>query len=160
MPLKGMYAILALVLLVVNSGQGKISMVANYYVNIPFLLMNSFLGIYLTIYISKILTNKDNNILNYIGANTIGIMILHFFSFKIVNAIQVVLYEYPAYKISRFPVLNGQNGWWILYTFVGVVIPIICVLGYDKVLEKIKKQNIKLYKESKLLKNNNLEGGC
>ena len=137
-PMGGMYAILALILLVVNSKQGSISMVANSYVNIPFLLMNSFLGIYLTLYVSKVLTKKDNKLLNYIGANTIGIMILHFLSFKIVNTIQVAVYDYPAYKISGFPVLNGQNGWWIAYTFVGVFIPIICVLGYEKVMEKIK----------------------
>lgn len=66
-----------------------------------------------------------SKLFNYIGENTMIILAFHFLSFKIISYIQLRIYNLPSYMLARFPILYSENGWWILYSLVGIVIPII-----------------------------------
>ena len=95
--------------------------------NISFVTMSfavSLLGIYFNVYLSKIISLKGCRWLEFIGTQTFVIMALHFLSFKLIGLLQIYLYSYPIEMLAKFPVLNGGMGWWIIYSVVGVFIPI------------------------------------
>ncbi|WP_252228862.1 MULTISPECIES: acyltransferase family protein [unclassified Clostridium] len=118
---------LCFIFLIFGSFKGKIDLVSNAIINPLFLIFNSYIGIYLIIGISEFLCNtkKEFKLIRYIGNNTIPILCLHFLMFRIVNYMQVVLYNLPYYRIASHPILNGQNGWWILYSISGIVLPLL-----------------------------------
>lgn len=143
-------SVLFLIVLISSSFYGTLSISTNENVNPIFLIYNSFMGIYLMLCISKYLANLNTEfrVLKYIGNNTVIILCLHFLSFKIVNLIQILIYKYPMYKIASYPILSGSNGWWILYTVVGVFVPICIKYIFDIAVRKI---NFIKFKESKAI---------
>jgi fucose 4-O-acetylase-like acetyltransferase len=128
------FVIIAMLFLIMSSLYGSINMTANNYLSPSFLIVNSLAGIYINIYLAKIIIDKNINytFLEYIGKNTFVIMALHFLSFTLINLIQVRLYNLPIYMIAKHPVINGANGWWILYSVCGVFLPIIVIYGINK----------------------------
>ena len=60
------------------------------------------------------------------------ILCLHFIFFKIVTCIQVILYSLPNYRLASFPCYYTEY-WWILYTIVGIVGPLVTNYLYLKV---------------------------
>lgn len=141
-------SILFFIILLASSFYGTLSISTNENVNAVFLLYNSFMGIYLILYVSQYLANLNTEfrVLKYIGRNTTIILCLHFLSFKIINLMQVQIYKYPKYMIGSYPILLGTNGWWILYTIVGVFIPIFLKYIFDITVRKI---NYIKFKETK-----------
>jgi fucose 4-O-acetylase-like acetyltransferase len=83
--------------------------------------------------------------LDYIGKNTFTIMALHFLSFKLINIIQVNMYHLPFYMVAKFPVIDGSNGWWLLYSACGIFIPISLKYTVDMFTQKIKKMTYYLH---------------
>ena len=78
----------------------------------------------------------------YIGQRTLVIMMLHFLSFKVVAVLADLIYNLPAYCIAAFPTLYGEKGmWWILYTIVGVSLPLLADYCYKFLKKKIGKIN-------------------
>lgn len=78
---------------------------------------------------------------NYIGNKTLYILTFHFLSFKLVSYIFIRLKGLPITDLSLFPVLQDMNSWmWIIYTIVGIVVPlIIWELFYS--LSKFRQKN-------------------
>ena len=141
-PISNNYLVIALALLLLNSLYGDIRIDSHRYVNPSFLLVNSFLGIYAIIGISKYLAAnlKDGNVLEYIGEHTFIIMALHFISFKMINYLQIIYYDLPIYKLAMFPTIKGYGSyWWILYTLCGLFIP----LGMRLIVDRLNKYIIK-----------------
>lgn len=134
------FVVTAVLFLVLSSLYGSIEMTANYYLSPSFLILNSLAGIYVNICFAKMVIskNRDHKILEYIGKNTFTIMALHFLSFKLINFIQVKLYNLPIYMVAKYPIINGDNGWWILYSLCGVFLPIIAKYGIDEFIQKLK----------------------
>lgn len=132
--------IISFLFLILSSLYGKIEMVTNTYLSPSFLIVNSLAGIYINIYTAKkIVAYKINHtLLDYIGKSTFIIMALHFISFKVVNLIQVNMYNLPIYMIAKFPVINGDNGWWLLYSVSGVILPISVKYITDMFTNKLK----------------------
>lgn len=62
----------------------------------------------------------------FLGKNTMGILIWQFVSFKLVMVIQVLVYKMPWKKLQDFPIIYEYNNicWTILYTIVGVYLSI------------------------------------
>lgn len=131
-------------ILIIDCFYGHIEMASNTYPSPAFFLLNSILGIYLIMGISKLLEHRKIvcKILSYIGENTIIIMALHILAFKIVNLIEINVYNYPVYKLAESPVLIIKYGWWILYSVVGVVVP-ICIKYMTCKIAKIIKNIFK-----------------
>ncbi|MDY6933319.1 MAG: acyltransferase family protein [Spirochaetota bacterium] len=117
-------SISCILMLFLNTLYGKVSLGQNTYLSPVFFITNSILGIYFNLHLAKILSSKDMKLLYYIGENTIIIMALHFLCFKLINLLQIYIYNHPIEMIAKFPVLDGSNGWWILYTIVGIFIPV------------------------------------
>jgi fucose 4-O-acetylase-like acetyltransferase len=134
------FVVIATLFLITSSLYGSINMVSNTYLSPSFLIVNSLAGIYVNIYLAKIIVSKNINhiILEYIGRNTFTIMAMHFLSFKLINFIQVKLYNLPIYMVAKFPIINGDNEWWILYSICGVFLPIIVKYGIDGFIQKLK----------------------
>lgn len=77
--------------------------------------------------------------LTYIGDRTLGILTWHFLSFKLVSLIIVSIYCLPLSRLGEFPIIvdYSHNGWWTLYTIIGVAVPLLIDWLFSK--EKQKK---------------------
>ena len=75
------------------------------------------------------------DIFDYIGSKTLYILVFHFLAFKLVTLFLIVIYDFPIERLSEFPVIKLGN-YWILYSVVGVFLPLIIW----EIVEKIKKQ--------------------
>lgn len=140
------FFVISALFLVMSSLYGSIEMAANSYLSPSFLIVNSLAGVYINMYLAKIIIFKKINytILEYIGKNTFAIMALHFLSFKLINLIQVKLDNLPIYMVAKFPVIDGTNGWWILYSICGVFLPIVVTYSINKLMQKFEHVNSNL----------------
>ena len=69
---------------------------------------------------------RAQNVLNYVGDKTLYLLTFHFISFKLVSLILIGYYDLPITQLSDFPVISGLNSFsWIVYSIVGVIIPLI-----------------------------------
>jgi fucose 4-O-acetylase-like acetyltransferase len=125
---------------------GDINLGANEYVDPIFLLITSISGwllIYeMSYYLS--LVKVLNTILKIIGNNTMSVMVFHFLCFKGVTYLQMHIYDLPQSAISAFPVLYNMPLWWLVYTIVGLSIPIATSLLYKKYIIKNNIGDIKV----------------
>ncbi len=119
-----------------------------------FFLIVSCTGFYFTLSLADLITHKTNLIsltLNIIGKNTLTIMALHYLAFKLVNLLQIAIYNYPDKYLAYYPVIPIKTEyWWIAYTFVGIFVPLLFAIAYDKIkeflvpnLKKIPKRVLK-----------------
>lgn len=124
-------AVTSLCILIISSFYGHIDMVKNIYTNPMFFIINSLCGIYLVIYCSKQLSKSKHNLnlLTETGKNTIHIMALQFLGFRL-----TYLYRVNVLNSTISPFVNGNNGWWIIYTISGFVISMIAayIIKYIK----------------------------
>lgn len=82
--------------------------------------------------------SKLERLLCFIGENTISILTWHFLSFKLVSLLIVKVYNYRLDLIGQHPVISEKLNifWSILYTVVGVFLPLLFVLFKKKFLCK------------------------
>lgn len=137
---KGLIALASFLLLMILNGYGYVSMNQNMFTDPIFLIVSSFLGIYMVFYISKVIDGKlekSRDVLVYIGQNTLPIIAFHLFCFKFVMLAQL----YTGYiSFDQLAILNGANNnnlWYIAYVFCGVFGPLAIdrIISYSK--EKI-----------------------
>lgn len=137
------------ILLIILNRLGTIELSKNEYTNPIYFISVSILGWYLiyelSYFVSK--TKVITQILQYIGQNTMPILILHFVAFKIINAIFVVIFNANITLISKFPIWLKGGAWWIVYTLAGVLLP-ITFNEFQKYLVKIVGCRIKKEKNT------------
>ena len=106
---------------------GRISLVSNQYGHPVFLLFSSVSGFLLLYGISGAFSRVAwaNRFLELVGRNTRAVLIFHFLAFKVVSAVGVAIFSRPACLIAAFPVLFHGGHWWVAYTAVGVLLPIV-----------------------------------
>ena len=125
--MKMIILIFCLAMLLILNAFGTIEISQNQYTNIVYFIGVSLLGWYfiyeLSYFVSKI--KRATNVLNYIGKNTMPILILHFVAFKLVNIIGVIVTKKDIMMISDFPVTFKDGAVWIVYTFFGIAIPLL-----------------------------------
>lgn len=68
----------------------------------------------------------ESRLLLFVGSHTLAVMALHFLAFKTVSLLIIAIYDLPINRLSDFPVLlsYAQQGWWIVYTAVGISLPL------------------------------------
>ncbi len=103
----------------------------------PFVfLITSIAGFYWLLYLSEYLAKSDSlivKLLNIIGENTLTIMALHYLAFKLVNLLQIAIYNYPVKYLAYYPVIPFKTAyWWVVYTIVGILVPLLLAIIYDK----------------------------
>jgi fucose 4-O-acetylase-like acetyltransferase len=122
-----------IILLICNKHSG-IDLVQNSYENPLFFLIVSFVGwqfLYEMAYFIK-KQKKISNIIACAGQNTMAVIVLHFLCFKVVSCMGVLINGEPLFLIAAFPILYCQKNWWLLYSAVGLVIPIYLSLIWKK----------------------------
>lgn len=98
----------------------------------------SIMGIYFNIYIAKKLSRFKLGLLNYIGTNSFIIMTFHLLVFKIVSYMEIKYYNLQIERLSDYPAIFMGGYWWILYTLIGVLIPILIKYSIETLKRKIK----------------------
>lgn len=84
---------------------------------------------------SKLISSSNSNVvksLDYIGNNTLIILTWHFLCFKLISLLIIKVKGLPIEQLAEFPVIEhfARSGWWILYTIIGVALP-ICLSKFD-----------------------------
>ena len=122
-----------------------VSMGCGYNKVLPFSL-SAVSGTMLTIYVSKLIEKRFSILkcfLYYIGNHTLEILALHFLSFKLVSYLIVLLYGFDIAHIAEHPVIKtisvSVSHWWILYTIVGIVVPLLAIIVWQEVVNLLKK---------------------
>ncbi len=93
----------------------------------------SLIGSVAIIYLIKYLGEKVVNILDYVGKKTLYVLIFHFISFKIVSLVLIIASKAPLTKLASFPVFESTNNYsWVIYSIVGVIIPLLIEEGMNR----------------------------
>lgn len=82
--------------------------------------------------------NLISKSLSYAGNRTLDILTWHFLSFKAVSLIIIMLYGLSIHQLGEFPIIKeySHKGWWLVYTFGGVFIPLLI----EKIIVGIKNR--------------------
>ncbi|MFX3617525.1 MAG: acyltransferase family protein [Sporolactobacillus sp.] len=131
--------VLSILCLIIASHYGSIDVLASHYTNPMFFIFVSLVGIYCTMYVSRQLDRMNIRVMRFIGSATISIMALHFLSFKLINLIQIKMYNYPDFMLAKFPTIVTNHGWWVLYSLVGIFIPVALHYVYIRINLVIRK---------------------
>lgn len=104
-----------------------INLGSNEYPSPIFMIINTIIGLLLLYALSDWIRRilKVDKGIAYIGKHTMFILFLHFIAFKIINLIQVWVYKKEGYELATFPYLETEQGWWIAYAVVGIIIPLV-----------------------------------
>lgn len=90
----------------------------------------SLSGFFLVMYVSAAISRTETKIKSFLvacGNHTLSILTWHFICFKFVSLFVVILNHESLNRIAEFPQIRAysQEGWWVAYTVVGVIIPLI-----------------------------------
>lgn len=81
----------------------------------------------------------------FLGENTLYVFGWHLLAFKLVSMLKVGIYGLPWGMVGGHPVVHSEQGqwFWILYTLVGVVVPLLGVIGIRKVAKAYSGEELK-----------------
>ena len=86
------------------------------------------------IYLTKYLGKRTMNALDFVGKKTLYVLIFHFISFKLVSFVYIIITNRPITQLSSFPVIENDTLFlWIIYSIVGVTVPLVIKYGMDKI---------------------------
>lgn len=109
----------------------------NHLTLVPY-VFSALCGVYMTFCIAKKIQRCDGffiRLITYGGNHTLDILTWHFLSFKIVSLLIIVLYGLEMAKLAELPVIREYaiEGWWILFTIVGTLVPLLGRYLYENV---------------------------
>lgn len=125
---KSYLCIVLLVVCIVLLGQhGTVHLGNNQYSGPVFLILCSVSGwLLLWIISDRIITfQAASRVLTIISEEALSVLMLHFLCFKIVTIFQIMIYKQDKILLTSFPVLNNGGIWWVIYTVVGIAVPIL-----------------------------------
>lgn len=103
-------------------------------------MVSSMAGFLVVLYSARIMSKTGFfHIVEVIGQHTLCILLFHFMSFKIVTLIQISIYHEPPYRLASFPIYHSGNGWWILYTLSGTIVPLLIALCYTNIKVRLRR---------------------
>lgn len=119
-------SLLIMIGLLMWNGQ-TLRMSRNEIVNPLFFLVASTAGICFTFQLASLLKGlrPGLRIFRYLGRNTIPILCLHLLAFRLVSFIWIKCENLPISMLSRHPIVESSYFWGILYTSMGLVVPLI-----------------------------------
>ena len=140
--------VLSFVALLILENFGSIGLDTNHYTNPLFFIAVSFIGWEFCFTISCLIKKvKISSAIAYLGKNTMPIIILHFLSFKIVSLVGILIDGSPMFLLAAFPVLYEDGIWWIAYSLVGILIPIV----FNYLYINVKNRIVNLIKSKKFI---------
>ena len=115
--------------------------------NLPKYFGASMLVSFAAIYFCQLLRGKALSALSYIGKFAMPILLLQFVAFRVVDLLKIAVYDLPISRLADFPVITDNNEYfWILYTIVGLALPILAANLYDRAKCGIKQRFAQLSK--------------
>ena len=86
------------------------------------------------------LPEKYTQWLQFTGENSLYIFVFHLLAFKVASMIKVGVYQLDWEMVGGHPVVQHElgDGFWLLYIFVGVVLPILPVWIWKKITNQRK----------------------
>ena len=90
---------------------------------ISILLLAALVGFYFAMALSYV--PFISTIFSFVGKYSMSILILHFVSYDVVDAIRVMIAGLPWEFVSSFPILSADWKWGICYVVAGVGVPIV-----------------------------------
>lgn len=127
--------------LLILSFKGGVSLNVGHITNIPFYIICSLLGWITIRSISSVFVGHIKEMMVRIGYNTLSIVLMHFLCFKLVSYAYLQIRGLDQIYLASFPVLyNAPRYLWVLYTIVGVSVPLAVNYIYIKV-KKIAFRN-------------------
>lgn len=136
---KIIFAAAAFLIFLVLGRHNSAGMATNEYGHVFAFVIGALLASYVVIYLSRWIANirffpvrAVKKICMVCGKRSIDILIWQFVAFRIVIAIQLNRAGIPLRQILDFyPVYSVENGWWLAYFLVGMIVPIIWGLILD-----------------------------
>lgn len=116
-----------LAILLVCNQYGSVDLSESVYTAPWFYLLCAISGWFL-IYSVSVSVSKFSRLANTtcrVGQHTVCIIGLHFLAFKIVTYLQICIYDLPIEKLSNFPYLIAEPFWWVVYTVIGLGVPLL-----------------------------------
>jgi len=80
---------------------------------------------------------------SWVGKHTMPILIFHFMVFKMVTYSGIVLGCGPLAVLSKFPTAFHDWYWVVLYTVVGVALPVVMSSGWFATVDRIRSKRVK-----------------
>ncbi len=118
------------------STQEITSIVANSYSSLLALILGALFGWFSVLIFSGIIVKSKvlTKILSYIGKRTFSIMFFHIMAFKIVGCFQYIIINgtHNLSELENILRYDGSHGWWIIYSIVGLGIPLLMDECYDR----------------------------
>lgn len=86
------------------------------------------------------LPEKYTQWLQFTGENSLYIFVFHLLAFKVASIIKVGVYQLDWTMVGGHPVVQHElgDGFWLLYIFVGVILPILPVWIWKKITNQRK----------------------
>lgn len=86
------------------------------------------------------LPDKYTQWLQFTGENSLYIFVFHLLAFKVASMIKVGVYQLDWAMVGGHPVVQQElgDGFWLLYIFVGVILPILPVWIWKKITNQRK----------------------
>ena len=124
---KALMMILALSCLIIIKPNNQVDVSSGLYQNPCLALIGSLSGIILVLTFSSLISKTNVQLLSFVGANSMAILIGHFFSFKIITLLQIFVLNAPITAILSHPCYDVGGVWSVLYLLVGIILPLWAV---------------------------------
>lgn len=128
-------AIVCFLLFCLISKHNSVKMGPNKYDFQLLFVIGACLASYAVIYLSQLIEVCQNKCLKlvkntfiYLGQHSIDIVLWHFIFFRLGIILQMYLHqETLSVKnvLSYYPIYSAENGWWIVYLFIGILLPLL-----------------------------------
>lgn len=104
-----------------------------------FFIITALVGSLMVISLAQTKLIENNKVMQVLGRFSLDIMSLHFLCFKLISAIIILAYNLDWNAMGNLPVVFGISGWWwLLYTVVGLSLPIGIRKIWNYIYNKLK----------------------
>lgn len=126
-------------LIIAVMSRWRIELSQNIIINPLFFMVGGLLGFLLcaSCYLVDDSVSRKKRIA-YVGRHSLWILVLHLLAFKLVTIIQILIFDREIDELGGVFAAVYIPNWWIIYTLVGVYVPILICKLYIKLQSVIK----------------------
>jgi fucose 4-O-acetylase-like acetyltransferase len=128
-------------LLVATAFNYKVNVGGMLFGNPIIFLLLSCAGCYLVFWLADFINTKTKyvrNMFDFIGKYTFTIMALQYTAFKLAALLQIWICGYPIQYLAYYPVIpRNTHYWWVVYTVIGLVVPLFLGYGAKQLSKRI-----------------------
>lgn len=128
-------------ILLLCNGYGSIDIARRIFTSPCFFIAVSISGCFF-LFSAAYFINKTSflkKLFTYLGKNTMCIIGLHIFAFKLVSFLQVKIYSLPIQNLTKSPYLIASSGWWLCYFIVSISLCLLLNIVYKKIVLSISR---------------------